>query len=610
MEMRTKKGWIVVLTLLFLGVFLPIRSQTRGRIPADTGDANPSNPPGFKGFRASPSSTVQFYFSEMGKSLLMTSPDPRVRDMGRAVGGSDTSRASTVQPLLGVRVPTFDPGVISPICGTVSGCKFNLEPATNAAPQNDESVDFIRGGGLAGEDLTVAAANDYRLILGTGNVHFSGYYVSRDADGAPEFEGGLPPVPDPLESGGTLIGGGSPMIVADPERSAFFAADLRFDYTTSGIGVFRTTAAKLNSGAAGDCPDGTHTEDQAVGCWPTKTIVNAQPYLGFLFFEDKPHLAVDERAAGTGAGNVYVTATEFSSSSYASRIWLVACNNTLTACSAPTIISGGDTSAQFSHVAVRPDGGVTVTYVNRGLTPFYSQQFDIKYVRCTPAAAPATPSCSPATLVYAETQPLPFGGFLAAQDFQIATYPKHDHRTEGTGTETYVVWDRCKIDPSVNRIGFALVCPDADVAATASTDNGVTWSARFSINASTQDQFFPWIKTDRSRGIINIAYYTSQNDGTFQHRLNVYLNHINPDGVLNVNAISDTHIITSVVNDPAADRALGGLFFGDHIGVAARGTGVDGASRAYCGFTSNDVQGLYGGVSAPQQDNKLTRLDY
>ncbi|PYV06951.1 MAG: hypothetical protein DMG10_00440, partial [Acidobacteria bacterium] len=119
-----------------------------------------------------------------------------------------------------------------------------------------------------------------------------------------------------------------------------------------------------------------------------------------------------------------------------------------------------------------------------------------------------------------------------------------------------------------------------------------------------------WIKTDRSTGIINIAYYTSQNDGTFQHRLNVYLNHINPDGLLNVNAISDTHVITSVVNDPAADPLLGGFFFGDYIGVAARGLSIDGASRAYCGFTSNDVQGSYSGVSAPQQDNKLIRLDY
>src|SRR5437867_4430843 len=61
-------------------------------------------------------------------------------------------------------------------------------------------------------------------------------------------------------------------------------------------------------------------------------------------------------------------------------------------------------------------------------TPFpFPQNFQIKYVRCTPGGAPATPSCAPAVLVHNETQPLPFGGVLGVQDFRIATYPKHDH---------------------------------------------------------------------------------------------------------------------------------------------------------------------------------------
>ncbi|PYV32423.1 MAG: hypothetical protein DMG09_24320 [Acidobacteria bacterium] len=418
MEMKIKKikikRWIVILTLLFLGVFLPLRSQPQSRIPVDGGEVNPSNPPRFKGFRASPSSIVRFYFSEAGKRFLMGSPNPKMRDMGRLVVGNGSFRASsTAQPPFGVRVPSFDPGVISPVCSAISGCKFNLELPTNALPQNEESVDFIRGGGLGGEDLIVQGANDYRVgFFGTPGG-LTGYYVSRDTDGTPEFEGGLPALPDPLEPGDILIGKGDPVIAADPSRGAVFAADLRFDESTTGIGVFRTTTAKLNSGLAGDCPDGPHTEAQAAGCWPTKRIVNAQPSqffnpLNFLFFEDKPHLAVDERDDGpVGAGNVYVTGTEFSSSLSASRIWLVACNNALTACSAPVVISGSDTASQFSHVAVRPDGGVTVTYVDVTsdapspfVPPYFYQVFNIKYVRCDPAAAPATPSCWPATLVY------------------------------------------------------------------------------------------------------------------------------------------------------------------------------------------------------------------
>src|SRR6266496_4957346 len=145
--LRIGKRRIVVVSLLFLGVFLPIRSHTQGRIPADTGEVNPFNPPRFKGFHVSPSSIVQFYFSEAGKRFLMGSPNPQMRDMGRLVVGNGRYRASSTAqpPLFGVRVPSFDPGVISPICGSAVGCKFNLEAATNAVPQNEESVDFILG---------------------------------------------------------------------------------------------------------------------------------------------------------------------------------------------------------------------------------------------------------------------------------------------------------------------------------------------------------------------------------------------------------------------------------------------------------------------------------
>src|SRR5213594_4444153 len=159
-EMMTKKGWLVILAVLIWGAFLPIGSQVPSRIPADTGDVNPSNPPRFKGYRASPSGTVQFYFSETGKRLLLSFPDPQVRDMGKAIAGTD--RVSTLQPPFVGRIPTFDPGAISAICSAVTGCKFNLEGATNALPQNEESVDFIHSGGLLGEDLVVQGANDYR----------------------------------------------------------------------------------------------------------------------------------------------------------------------------------------------------------------------------------------------------------------------------------------------------------------------------------------------------------------------------------------------------------------------------------------------------------------
>jgi hypothetical protein len=58
-------------------------------------------------------------------------------------------------------------------CGA-NGTVFNLEPAADAAPQNNSSVDFLYNGVAAGADLVVAGANDLR----SGSPR-SGYICAR-----------------------------------------------------------------------------------------------------------------------------------------------------------------------------------------------------------------------------------------------------------------------------------------------------------------------------------------------------------------------------------------------------------------------------------------------
>ncbi len=607
--------------LLLGGVLLPsgfTPSQADGPAPGGRG---PVNPAPFQKFKAPVSGPVRFILSEKGKQLAQQTSNPGARALLQAAGvevpqtppprpspQAVPQAAPQAAPSPGLQPPPVgrggvipnDPGVVPANCAATSGCVFNLETATVPLPQNEESMDFIRNGVATGTDLIVGGANDYRGFLGSFSGA-TGYYVNKALQTAgaallPQFEGALPLVLDPLGAG-NLAGGGEPVVAADPARNMFFMADLRFDSSTTGIGLFSTTRANLLNTAV--CPNGTHTAAQAATCWPKGLVVNPLPsFSSQAYFQDKPHIAVDERATGTGAGNVYVAGVEFDFFNFFSRVWLVSCNNALTACSSPVIISGGDTATQFPHIAVRPDGNVTVSYVN------FDAAADIKFVRCAVLAAPFTPPCLPPGLVYSETQPITA---LSAEDFRIATYPKHDHRLDGTGTETYIVWDRCKVPL------FLGICPDADVVMKVSVNNGVTWSGLIGVGATgiaVNDQFFPWIKTDRSRNIVNIVYYSSAGDPTFQHRVQMVLNHINPDGVLNFNAISDTHVLTTLLNDPDGDPVLGGSFFGDYIGVAARGTGADGASRAYAGYTYNDTNKNCGGVLCPQQDNKVQELDY
>ena len=156
-----------------------------------------------------------------------------------------------------------------------------------------------------------------------------------------------------------------------------------------------------------------------------------------------------------------------------------------------------------------------------------------------------------------------------------------------------------------------MFCPDADVVMKASRDNGVTWSALTCVNCGAQDQFRPAITVDRSRNIINIVFYGSGSDATFQHRVRLLLAHIHP-GAATPDPVTETHTLTTLLNDPSGDpyKAVSGSGFGAYIGIAARGTGLDGQSRAYVHYTYNNIQGVYEGHQVPEPNNHLSRFDY
>jgi hypothetical protein len=496
---------------------------------------------------------------------------------------TETGQAEEV-PALHQEVTPTDPSVV-PGCGPASGTRFNLEPRRNAKPQSSPSVDFLRNRVAPGIDLVVGSARDIRGFFGRLGGSDSGYYVSRGADCAAEFEGGLPRIDG-------LTGFGNAVVAADPARDAFFIADVRLAEGNPNVGVVRSSATTLLHPTA--CPPGTHSAAQAATCWPTTRLLPDM---------DSPHLALDERTGGVGAGNVYIAGTKFDFNDYSSHITLVACTNTLTTCSAPTRISGADSAAQFAHVAVRPDGRITLTWINVP-TP---TTFEIKYRSCTPSSAPAAPRCGAASLVHTETHPLTFEARLAAHHFKITTHPKHDHRLEAHGTETYVVWERCRVLTS--HFWGRDVCPDADVVMKASKNNGGSWSEMTCVDCAAQDHFFPAIKTDRSRNIVNLAYYSSTADGPFQHRVRLVLRQILPGNAL-PDLPADPHFLTTLPNDPSGDPVTEIPFFGEYIGVAARGTGRKGHSTAYVHYIYNNLPAVYHGIRVPEPNNHLSRLDY
>src|SRR5437016_3211082 len=78
----------------------------------------------------------------------------------------------------------------------------------------------------------------------------------------------------------------------------------------------------------------------------------------------------------------------------------------------------------------------------------------------------ATPSCSPPVSIFppgtVETNILLGKDSLSSNHFRVVTYPKHDHRTNGTNIETFMVWDRCDVNPFTVVPGF-YICPKSDI---------------------------------------------------------------------------------------------------------------------------------------------------
>lgn len=222
--------------------------------------------------------------------------------------------------------------------------------APNAVVQAAESVAFLVNGAGTGLDLVLATATDVRGLGGSNDA----FYVQRStANCTPDLEGGLPPI---ANGNSTFVPNGTPVAAADPVRNGFFIADLRFtsDPDFNGVGILKATAANLLDDTA--CPSGTQTSGSG-GCFTTGSVFSITELNAFL---SNPHIAVDQRTSGAGAGNVYAVVTQANpNKTIQTQISLFACQNADLNCSSSISISGTDLEANNAWAQVRPDGGIT-----------------------------------------------------------------------------------------------------------------------------------------------------------------------------------------------------------------------------------------------------------
>jgi hypothetical protein len=463
------------------------------------------------------------------------------------------------------------------------GILFNRD--NTGLPQNEESVtacstaaDSQQQDGFP--NIVLGGTNDYRGLFDP-QQNFTGWHFSNTGGASVTKEGLLPPV---TIAGAQVPSGGDPVDASDASCN-LYAASLNYDPVNTftapnGVGVYRTTPATLAA-----CPGGT-----ATSCWPTRrAVATSQPN----HFLDKEWMYVGK--SGTAGTVVWVTYTDFvgiataTDADDAASIKAVRCNATLTACTAPILISGDDRDVQFSDVTIGTDGRVYITWSEIVGELSGEPQTFVHKLRVAQAGST---TFGPERVVYREANAIPFDGYLNANDFRIATYPKNDVRVINGRPRVFVVWDACTRRP------FGFICEQPVVKLKTSDDFGQTWSANQVVSAAGGN-YFPTISNDRTGAYVAISYYTNRYDPIFQNRQDVELVALNPA----TKAVAGRRRLTAVSNEPEADPLLGGTFIGDYIEVFA----ING--RAYVHYNANyrQIQLLGQGLPVPQQDNFLIR---
>jgi hypothetical protein len=458
--------------------------------------------------------------------------------------------------------------------------RFNLDGF--GLPQNEESVSACR----QNPRLVLGSTNDYRgLVDPQGNL--TGWHFSTDGGDTVANEGLLPPVQ--LAPGLEVPSGGDPVDVFVPGCGAY-AASLAYDprdpfNRPNGIAAYRSDPRILAT-----CPGGS-----SPACWPERRAVAIAEQNHFL---DKEWMHAG--VSGTAGLVVWVTYSDFLIDNTAplgftrASIKAVRCTPNLSECTAPITISDDDQDVQFSDVTVGPDGRVYVTWSEilgeLPGSPGYPAQTFVHKLRVAPAGST---QFGPERVIAVEGRAIPFGGFLQANDFRVATYVKSEVALVNGKPRVFAVWDACS--PRV----LDFICEYPVIKLRWSDDAGVTWSRTRTVSAGGVN-YFPTISWDRARdGQLALAWFTNRFDPAFHNRQDVELVTVDPVA----GSVEGRQRITLPSNESEADPLLGGFFIGDYIEVFAH------QGRAWVHYNANyrQIRLLGQGRPVNQQDNFLAR---
>ena len=460
-------------------------------------------------------------------------------------------------------------------------------------PQNEESV----GSCPTNDDLVLEGTNDYRGLLDPeGN--FTGWHWSTDSGHSVRNEGLLPPVTLIREPTRQVPSGGDPVDFIPSGCDSVYAASLAYNPANpfgdaNGIGVYKSTPAILSS-----CEPFTPAGTTNPACWPVRRLVAEADSSHFL---DKEWMFVGTQ---NGVRYVWVTYSDFAIDQNAplgftgAQIKAVRCDANLVTCTEPIPISGSDADVQFSDVTIGPDGRAYITWSQIVGELEQTDQTFVHKIRIE--TAPGSAVFGPTHVIFPEANAIPFGGFLQANDFRVATVLKSDVTNVGGHPRVFAIWDACKA-----RL-FGVICEEPLIKLSYSDDEGATWTGPIVLSSGGVN-YFPSISADRTYTTDNVAatWFTNSFDNQFQNEQDVVATSINPT----TGQARGLKRLTESSNETEADPLLAGVFIGDYIeGVLIR-------NRFYVGSNANyrKVPLLGGLANEPnqpvipvnQQDNYL-----
>lgn len=280
------------------------------------------------------------------------------------------------------------------------------------------------------------------------------------------------------------------------------------------------------------------------------TPVRAVPAeLGYL--ADKPWMQVDDNAGSAFQNTIYISTTQFASTSD-SQIWVAHSTNggvTWTDKAVSTRQHYPSQVDQFSDLAVGTDGTVYLNWLrcppNNGNSPFCGGQVSkIMFSKSVDGGVTWTPEAQATTTKLVTDNGCCFYGQLPNTSERISDIPAN--AATGIG-----------VTATVNVVYYNWTGTQMQIMNVKSSDGGTTWGTPIRVNTSnTGDQFFPWVNYASNGKKLGVTWMDRRNDAS-----NIKFQ---PFFASSAGAgFAKDHALDSLLSDPFKD-GFGSAFFGDY----------------------------------------------